>query len=307
MSEALAAIRNGSCGYLKASKKYGVPKSTLERRFKEKNKYATGSSKSLGSRKLTFPIELEQQLVEYVKNMENGELSTAVIYMSASGIFVPPMLIILRVRMKPQFLEGVPPGTLTVAHKSGWMQLDLFDKWFIHFLTHIQASKTNPALLILDGHKTHTQNISIIDKARVNGVTILCLPPHCSHRLQPLDLSFLTPLSTFYSQELEIWLRNHPGRCITVSEVPSLFGRAYLRASTPINAINGFAKTGLYPINRTVCTEDMFIAMLPTDKPQQQDDIVPSSSASEDEMTLIEVLHSKLNLIEKLHPKSNLI
>ncbi|CAH1098802.1 unnamed protein product [Psylliodes chrysocephalus] len=81
---------------------------------------------------------------------------------------------------------------------------------------------------------------------------------------------------------MEIWLRNHPRRCITVSEVPSLFGRAYLRATTPITAIKGFEKIGLYPVNRTVFTEDMFIATLPTDKPQEQDD-VPSSSDSEDD------------------------
>lgn len=408
MFQALEAIRNGSCGYLKAAKQFGVPKSTLERRFKEKNKYATGHFKTLGSRKLTFPIELEQQLVDYVKNMEGmlfglttrslrslayqlatknhlahhfndtqkmagwdwlrsflkrnklslrlpeatsavrargfnkesvssffnileplkekfnfppsrvfnvdetgittvqgrpskvvalrgqkqvgtltsserGELSTAVICMSASGIFVPPMLIIPRVRMKSQFLEGVPPGTLTVAHKSGWMQLDLFDNWFDHFLIHTQASKNNPTLLILDGHKTHTQNISVIDKARENGVTILCLPPHCTHRMQPLDVSFMSPLNTFYTQEMEIWLRNHPGRCVTVNEVPSLFGKAYLRATTPTNAINGFEKTGLYPVNRTVFTDDMFVAAVPTDRPHQQDDAVhPSSSSKED-------------------------
>ncbi|KAG5879980.1 hypothetical protein JTB14_030477 [Gonioctena quinquepunctata] len=42
----------------------------MERRFKEKNKNATGYSKTLGSRKPTFPIELEQELVEHVKNME---------------------------------------------------------------------------------------------------------------------------------------------------------------------------------------------------------------------------------------------
>jgi DDE superfamily endonuclease/helix-turn-helix, Psq domain len=397
MAQALASVENGSFGYLSASKQFGVPKSTLERRFKGKNKHATGNSKTLGSRKMTFPFNLEQELVAYVKNMEGmlfglssrsvrslayqlavrnniphnfnnekkmagwcwlrsfmkrnklslrlpeatsaarargfnreavaaffdileplqekfnfppskifnvdetgittvqgrpskivaargrkqvgtlssaerGELSTAVICMSASGVFVPPMLIIPRVRMKPQFMVGTPPGTLVVAHKSGWMQLDLFVQWFDHFLLHTQASKANPVLLILDGHKTHTQNLSIIDKARNNGVTIVCLPPHCSHRMQPLDVAFMAPLSRFYTEQIEIWLRNHPGRYVTVCEVPSLFGNAYLRASTPINAINGFQKTGIHPVNRTIFTEDMFAATLPTNRPLEEDD-----------------------------------
>ena len=111
--------------------------------------------------------------------------------MSASGVFVPPMIIIPRVRMKPQFSEGAPPGTLVVTDKSGWMQLNLFEQWFDHFLYHTQSSEENPSLLILDGHKTHTQNIAIIDKARENGVTISCLPPNTSHRMQPLDVSLM--------------------------------------------------------------------------------------------------------------------
>jgi hypothetical protein len=113
---------------------------------------------------------------------ERGELTTVVICMSASGIFVPPMLIFPRVRMKPQFADGTPPGSLSVCHKSGWMQLKLFEKWFDHFVHHTQTSKSNPVLLILDGHKTHTQNIATIEKARQNGVTILCLPPHAATR-----------------------------------------------------------------------------------------------------------------------------
>jgi FKBP-type peptidyl-prolyl cis-trans isomerase (trigger factor) len=69
MSMALEALRNGTCGYLKAAKQFNVPKSTLERRFKNKNKQALDHSKQLGSRKLTFPMELEKHLVDYVKNI----------------------------------------------------------------------------------------------------------------------------------------------------------------------------------------------------------------------------------------------
>ncbi|KAJ3638956.1 hypothetical protein MTP99_002284 [Tenebrio molitor] len=91
--------------------------------------------------------------------------------------------------------------------------------------------------------------------------------------MQPLDVSFMGPLTTFYTQEVEIWLRNHPGRRITINEVGSLFAKAYLRGSTPLNAINGFKKTGLYPLDHTVFTEDMYAAALPTsyDPPQNND------------------------------------
>jgi hypothetical protein len=106
------------------------------------------------------------------------------------------MLIFPRVRMKPQFADGTPPGSLSICHKSGWM----LEKWFDHFVHHTQTSKSNPVLLILDGHKTHTQNIATIEKARQNGVTILCLPPHTSHRMQPLEVSFRATHHFLYSR-----------------------------------------------------------------------------------------------------------
>ena len=33
-------------------------------------------------------------------------------------------------------------------------------------------------------------NMEVIDLARANGVVLLCLPPHCSHKMQLLDNEF---------------------------------------------------------------------------------------------------------------------
>lgn len=211
---------------------------------------------------------------------ERGTLCTAVICISAAGTYVPPMVIFPRVRVKEEFSIGLPPESIVACHSSGWMQLNLFEKWFDHFLKFTNASKENPSLLILDGHKTHTQNIIVIEKARDHGVTILCIPPHCSHRMQPLDVSFMAPLSTFYSQEVETFLRNNPGRVVTIYQIGKLFGKAYLRAATPNNAIHGFEKTGLFPVNRHVFTDDMFIAADPTD--QTENELISTEDGSPD-------------------------
>ena len=63
------------------------------------------------------------------------------------------------------------------------------------------------------------QNLELIDLARENGVMLCCLPPLCSHRMQPVDVSFMKPLSTYYDQELEKWLRNNPGRTVTTFQI----------------------------------------------------------------------------------------
>ena len=83
----------------------------------------------------------------------------------------------------------------------------------------VWSFKKQPCAVILDGHSTHTKNLELIDLARENGVVMLCLPPHCSHRMQPLDVRFMKLLSTCYDQEIEKWLGNNPGRTVTTFQI----------------------------------------------------------------------------------------
>ena len=106
--------------------------------------------------------------------------------------------------------------------------------------------------------------MEVIDLARANGVVLLCLPPHCSHKMQPLDVSFMKPLSIYYDQELEKWLRNHSGRVVTTFQVAKLFGIAHTKAATAQTAINGFKKTGLFLINRDIFEPHDFAPCQPT-------------------------------------------
>nr|XP_012559627.2 MFS-type transporter clz9-like [Hydra vulgaris] len=174
---------------------------------------------------------------------ERGQLVTAVICCSASGRYMPPILIFPRQRMKAELMDGAPPGAY---HPSGWIQTDLFINWLKKFILHTGDTKDSPVLLILDGHATHTKSIELIDIARENGVILLCLPPHCTHKMQPLDISFMKPLSTFYDHNLRKWLRTNPGRVVTQFQIASLFEASYLDAATMTNAINGFKKAGIW-------------------------------------------------------------
>ena len=130
-------------------------------------------------------------------------------------------------------------------------------------------------LLILDGHKMHTNNLLFIEMARANFVTVICLPPHCSHRMQPLGVSFVKPLMTYYTQAVECWLRSHPGRVVSTFQIAELFGIGYVRAATVRTAVNGFRKTGIWPIDRNVFDEHDFAAAQPTDLIRQPNTYAP--------------------------------
>ena len=88
-------------------------------------------------------------------------------------------------------LNGAPPGSLGLAHPMGWMTCEHFVQVMRHFIHHTKTSKENHPLLIYDNHASHI-SIQIIDLAKANGVAVLTIPPHTSHKVQPLDVAIQT-------------------------------------------------------------------------------------------------------------------
>ena len=77
---------------------------------------------------------------------------------------------------------------------------------------------------------------------------------HCTHRLQPLDVSVFCSLNSNYNEEIRSFLRKRD-RCVTENNFPELFTNAYCKTANVQIAMNGFMKTDIHPFNR-----DAFIA-----------------------------------------------
>ena len=80
-----------------------------------------------------------------------------------------------------------------------------------HFIKHTKCSKDRPVILILDNHDSHI-SIETIDFYKENCVTLLTLPSHCSHKLQPLDRSVYGSFKAFYNQAANAFMVRHPGK-----------------------------------------------------------------------------------------------
>ncbi|KAL7302065.1 hypothetical protein TKK_0005298 [Trichogramma kaykai] len=213
---------------------------------------------------------------------DRGETVSAEICMSATGVFMPSLLIFPRVKENPEYLVNKPPGSWAVFDKSGWMSTPIFKKWFEEFLKFSKASETNPVLLILDGHASHIKNIEVIDLVRENHVHILCLPPHCSHRMQPLDVGFMKPLSSYYSEALTAFQRK--GAVVTMKNIFGLFGTAFMKAAKMETAVNSFKKCGIWPLNPDIFADTDYAAVSRTNYqkqnekgPDSQNERVPES------------------------------
>ncbi|XP_030746037.1 uncharacterized protein LOC115874879 [Sitophilus oryzae] len=160
---------------------------------------------------------------------ERGALVTVVFCMNAAGGFVPPLFVFPRKNMKAELLDGAPPGSIAACHPSDWIQQHIFTQWLKHFIAHGKPTENDPVLLVLDGHYSHTRNLDVIEIARSNHLTIICIPPHTSHKLEPLDLSFMAPFKTYYSQSIQSWLKNNPDRNVTAFQICKLMSSAYLK------------------------------------------------------------------------------
>lgn len=83
---------------------------------------------------------------------ERGQNVTMIACINAIGNSVPPMFIFPRVNFKENIMmHGAPPG----AVPSGWSNSEKFVDWMKHFIRHVNSTKENKKLLILDNHDSH--------------------------------------------------------------------------------------------------------------------------------------------------------
>lgn len=205
--------------------------------------------------------------VGQITSAERGHLVTMCIAVNAIGNSIPPFYVFPRHKFKENLmLKGATPGSNGAASPSGWMSIEIFPQFLEHFVKHAKSSKTNPILLIMDNHESHI-SIQSIDYAKQHGIVILTLPPHCSNKLQPLDVSVFGPLKGYYNRAIDSWLASNPGKTLSIFEVAELSGQAFSLSFTPKNIQAGFKRCGIHPYNRDIFTDDDFLSSSVTDRP----------------------------------------
>ncbi|XP_067939990.1 uncharacterized protein [Watersipora subatra] len=208
---------------------------------------------------------------------ERGTLVTLVGSINAQGSFIPPFLIFPRVNFKNSMLNGTPPGSRGAAHVSGWMNQEIFLQWLEHFAKHAKCSHQHPVLLLMDNHTSHV-SISAIESAKEKGIILLTFPPHCSHKLQPLDRTVYGPLKRYYNDSCTRWMLNNPARTISIHEIGALLGESFNRAFTPSNILSGFHVSGVFPYKPDIFGDDMYLASEVTNCPAPENLVTPSTS-----------------------------
>ena len=97
---------------------------------------------------------------------------------------------------------------------------------------------------MLNGHQSH-MTLHAIDIARDDGITMITLPPHTAHKMQPLDRSFFESLKSAYTADVA-------------------------------KAVNGFSACGIWPFNSAIFSAEDFSAAQLTDEPQPVNSVTDS-------------------------------
>jgi hypothetical protein len=166
----------------------------------------------------------------------NQEWMTVIQGINAMGWAIPPFIIFQgKHHLSAWYKEGSAPHDWVIAvSENGWTSNELGLQWLKHFDKHTKRRVTGAyRLLIIDGHESHN-SLNFQQYCKENKIITLCMPPHLSHLLQPLDVGCFSPLKTAYGRQAENLMRNKITH-ITKLEFLPCFKGAYDTAITKAN------------------------------------------------------------------------
>lgn len=199
---------------------------------------------------------------------ERGENMTFVGIINAVGQSIPPVFILPRKRVAMEFTRETLPGSkfLVTPSGRGWMTMASFVDTLRHIKEWTSCSQENRILIIMDNAECH-KSIEAVEFCLENGIVILTLPPHTTDKMQPLDVSVYASFKTHLRQIQHIFKASNPGVHLAIQMLPQMASQAWLKSTSPSIIVNGFAKTGLWPINPDIFPEDAFMGSEVSDQP----------------------------------------
>lgn len=186
---------------------------------------------------------------KYVYNRviaDKAETHTVLPCVNAAGEFGPLLIIFKGVRMSDALTNGALPNASIALSQSGWINTELFLKWFKEFVRGVGSER--PVILIMDSHVSHVTP-DVLEIASKNEIIIVTIPPHTSHILQPLDVSVYKPLKQAWQENVRRFQEGSPFRRPGRYDFHALFNPSFLKAFSKENIISGFNRTGIFPLN----------------------------------------------------------
>lgn len=186
--------------------------------------------------------------------------------------------------------------------ETGWTNHELGKEWLVGVFDRFTKAKARNGrdyrLLITDGHSSHV-NMDFLEWCDQHRIIVAVFPPHSTHRLQPLDVSLFSPLSTAYSNQLIQWTAKTQGLIgLSKREFWTLFWNAFETSFSSENIASGWKRTGLLPFDPEVVLSQIT---------EKKDDDSNTGSDSAESLALQQPTARDLRrLIDKVVDKSSI-
>lgn len=180
----------------------------------------------------------------------NREWVTVIQGVGATGFCVPPFIVFAgKYHLSTWYQDDAIPRDWRIATSpNGWTTNEIGLDWIRHF-DQFTKFRTKGAyrLLVLDGHESH-HSVDFELYCKENNIITLCMPPHSSHLLQPLDVGCFGPLKKAYGRQIELKIKAGTTHISKEDFLPA-FLAAFQQTMTEKNIQGGFRGAGLMPHN----------------------------------------------------------
>jgi hypothetical protein len=187
---------------------------------------------------------------------EGKAMYTVLFAGNAAGEYLPPYVIYKAKNLYSSWMINGPPGTAYNVTKSGWMEDTVFEAWFLTIFIPHTSNKEKPIVLFLDGHNSHL-TYKTVCSAKEADIMIICLPPHTSGALQPLDVAVFKSTKSKWRKILQKYFWESRLTSVRKESFPILLNTLFQEEmkAHPGHLTNGFAKSGLCPLDRSKVPE----------------------------------------------------
>jgi hypothetical protein len=202
----------------------------------------------------------------------NREWVTVIQGINACGWAIPPFIIYAgKIHISSWYQDTeIPRDWVLGVSDNGWTTNQLGVAWLKHFDRHTaERTAGSRRLLIIDGHESH-KSMEFQEICKEKNIITLCMPPHSSHLLQPLDVGCFAPLKRAYGDQIGRLARNHINYITKLEFLPA-FKAAFKKSFTKENICSSFRGAGLVPLDPEVVVSKLDVHLRTPTPPRTED------------------------------------
>ena len=206
-------------------------------------------------------VSLKRGRPNQLASQDKGETSTVLTFVNAAGMHTKPIIIHRGAKVSEAWKTDMPPGYSIAASENGWINKRIFYQYGKVLVKYMKdrgllEDKTKKHLLLMDSHNSHTFNYQFMVLMVKYGIIVMAFPAHTTHLIQPLDNLPFAIFKTEWFEALRKLIRKMYAKKLSKMVFFSVFVPAWDKAITVRIIQAGFRKTGIWPVDRSVISND---------------------------------------------------